>query len=78
MLFACVVPDSINFSKYAKMFGAVIRTCFKSVASGSSARRRERRNRSVLDVQEDFEHPATQQSGYVAAFKTCSKRLGNN
>jgi hypothetical protein len=29
----------------------------KSVASGSSAKRGERRNRSVLDVHEDFEHP---------------------
>ena len=45
----------------------------KSVASGSSAKRRERRNRSVLDVHEDFEHPATQQSSRVAAFKTRSQ-----
>ena len=51
----------------------LLRTCFKSVASGSSARRPERRNRSVLDVHEDFEHRATQQSGRVAAFKTRSE-----
>ena len=37
----------------------ILRTCFKSVASGSSARRPERRNRSVQDVHEDFEHCAT-------------------
>ena len=50
-----------------------LRTCFKSVASGSSARRTERRNRSVLDVHEVFEHRATKQSGRVTTFKTRSK-----
>ena len=51
-----------------------LRTCFKSVAGGSSGRRPERRNPSVLDVHEDFEHRATQQSGRVATFKTRSER----
>ncbi len=50
----------------------LLRTFFKSAASGSSARRPERRNRSVLDVHEDFEHRATRQSGRVAAFKARS------
>ena len=34
----------------------------KTVANGSSARRTERRNRSVEVVHEDSEHRATQQS----------------
>ena len=48
----------------------LLRTYFKSVESDSSARRPERRNRSVQDVHEESEHRATQQSGRVAAFKT--------
>jgi K+ transporter len=51
-----------------------LKTYFKSVGSGSSARRPERRNRSVLDVHEDFEHRATRQSGRAAAFETRSKK----
>jgi hypothetical protein len=49
-----------------------VRRCFKSVASGSSARRTERRNRNVHGVHEESEHRATQQSSRVAAFKTRS------
>ena len=53
---------------------AQLRMCFRCVASGSSARRPARRNRSVLDIHEDFEHRATKQSGRVAAFKTRSEK----
>ena len=69
------VRDSIMFLEISIPGNEIsLRTCFKSVVSGSSARRTERRNRSVLDVHEDFEHRATQQSDCVAAFKTRSKQ----
>jgi|GEM_PF-2776661 len=41
-------------------------------------RRTEWRNRNVLDVHEDFEHRATQQSSRVAAFETRSNQKGLN
>ncbi len=41
-------------------------------------RRTDRRNRNLLDVHEDFEHRATQQSKRVAAFETRSNQKGLN
>ena len=42
-----------------KIKAVVLRTCFKSVTSGLSARNTERRNRSVHGVHEDFEQRVT-------------------
>ncbi len=41
-------------------------------------RRTDRRNRNLLDVHEDFELRATQQSKRVAAFETRSNQKGLN
>ncbi len=46
-------------------------TFLKSVMSVLSARRMERRNRSVHGVREDLEHRPTQQSGHVIGFWRC-------
>ena len=45
-----------------------LRAPLKSVMSGPSARRTERRNRSVHGVHEDFEHRPTQQLGRAISF----------